>query len=281
MTMRPEDANADQNLDRDKRAVRDFWDKASCGEHLYLSGNDRNAYIRQAEDRYALEPYIAAFADFEASAGKRVLEIGVGLGADHERFAAAGAILYGVDLTGRAVDHTRRRLEASKLSSNLRVADAELLPFSSSTFDIVYSWGVIHHSPDTPKAVAEIHRVLKAGGEARIMIYHKWSLVGGMLWARYALLCGRPWMSLRSVYARHLESPGTKAYSVAEARELFSKYSTVDIQTVLTHGDLLSSSAGQRHRGFALRLARRLWPRRAFRALVPGAGLFMLVKAKK
>jgi len=102
-----------------------------------------------------------------------------------------------------------------------------------------------------------------------------------MLWIRYALLGLKPWLSLHDIYARYLESPGTKAYSVAEARMLFSKFSEVNIRTVLTHGDLLESGAGQRHRGALLSLARKLWPRQVIRRFLPGAGLFMLIEAKK
>ena len=113
------------------------------------------------------------------------------------------------------------------------------------------------------------------------MIYHTWSLVGLMLWVRYALLGLKPWLSLRAIYARYLESPGTKAYSVAGARALFKDFSQVDIRTVLTHGDLLESDAGQRHRGLLLTLARKLWPRWLIRRLLPGAGLFMLIEVRK
>lgn len=92
------------------------------------------------------------------------------------------------------------------------------------------------------------------------MIYHKWSLVGLMLWIRYALLGLRPWRSLTEVYARYLESPGTKAYSVAEARALFADFKEVRIRTLLTHGDLLESGAGQRRRGLCWH-----WPDRSGR----------------
>ena len=102
-----------------------------------------------------------------------------------------------------------------------------------------------------------------------------------MLWSRYALLRGRPWRSLAEIYARHLESPGTKAYSVAEARRLFSAFQSVTIRTVLTHGDLLESSAGQRHRGVLLSLARRCWPRALFKRFGQRFGLFMLIEARK
>lgn len=270
-----------ETIDEEKRQVQEFWSRASCGEDLYLQGGNRFAFEAQAEARYRLEPFIQEFAQFKSTTGLRVLEIGVGLGADHQRFAEAGADLHGIDLTERAVEHTRNRLNQFGLSSNLSTGDAENLRLPNNSFDLVYSWGVLHHSPNTPKAIAEVHRVLKPNGVAKIMIYHKWSMVGLMLWLRYALLAGRPWLSLRSIYAKHLESPGTKAYSVAEARSLFVAFNQVTIATVLTHGDLLESAAGQRHSGLALSLARRIWPRQLIRRLFPNAGLFMLIEATK
>ena len=265
----------------DKRAVHDFWQTASCGERLYLEANEREGYIRQAQERYRLEPFIADFARFDSSNGLRVLEIGVGLGADHQRFAEADARLTGIDLTERAVEHTRRRLSMFGLSSDLSVGDAEALAFADETFHVVYSWGVLHHSPNTPAAIDEVWRVLKPGGTARIMIYHTWSMVGLMLWVRYALMRLRPWIPMRTIYARYLESPGTKAYSIAEAYSLMSRFASVRVRTVLSHGDLLSSGAGQRHSGPWLSIARALWPRRIIRTLLPGAGLFLLIEGRK
>ncbi len=265
----------------DKQQVHDFWNEASCGENLYLQGSDREAYESQARKRYELEPYIPEFAGFDRVRGKRVLEIGVGLGADHQRFAQAGADLTGIDLTERAIEHTARRLAVFGLSSRLMVGDAERLDYPDESFDHVYSWGVLHHSPDTPNAVSEVWRVLKRGGGANVMIYHKWSLVGFMLWIRYALLGLQPWLSLRDIYARHLESPGTKAYSISEARRLFAAFSEVSIRSVLTHGDLLESMAGQRHEGRCFQLARKIWPRALIKRFFPRLGLFMLIEARK
>lgn len=264
-----------------KSEVRDFWDRASCGEELLLAGTDAAGYREQTRSRYALEPYIERFAGFDEVRGKDVLEIGVGLGADHQRFAEAGARLTGIDLTARAVEHTQRRLAHFGLRSEVLVGDAESLSFPDASFDHVYSWGVLHHSPDTQKAIDEVWRVLRPGGTARVMIYHKHSLVGYMLWVRYALLAGRPTRSLSDIYARHLESPGTKAYTVDEARALFRRFANVQVETVLTHGDLLQSGAGQRHRGPLLTIARALWPRRILKRLMPGHGLFMLISAKR
>jgi ubiquinone/menaquinone biosynthesis C-methylase UbiE len=269
-------------MNSEKQDVHDFWNESSCGEALYLPVMDKAGYTAHAKVRYDLEgEMISRLAQFEQAKGLKVLEVGVGLGADHQRFAAAGADLCGIDLTNRSIEHTRRRLMAFGLASHLAVGDAEDLDFASESFDRVYSWGVLHHSPDTPKAVTEVWRVLKCGGVASIMIYHKWSMVGLMLWVRYALFGLRPWLTLNQIYARYLESPGTKAYSVAEARQLFSKFSEVQISTPLGHGDLLESNVGQRHRGMALSLVRKVWPRRLIRRFLPNAGLAMLITARK
>ncbi len=161
------------------------------------------------------------------------------------------------------------------------MGDAENLDFPEGSFDQVYSWGVLYHRSDTPRAVAEVWRVLKRGGQARVMIYHKASVIGLMLWLRYGLLVGRPWRSFADLYAHHLESPGTKAYTISEARKLCSRFSQCDITTMLTHGDLLTSDAGQRHRGVLLNVARVLWPRWLIRRFFARNGLFMLIRVVK
>ena len=113
------------------------------------------------------------------------------------------------------------------------------------------------------------------------MIYHKWSMTGYMLWIRYALLGLRPWSTLREIYSKYLESPGTKAYSIAEARRLFSAFIDIAITTPLGHGDLLESNVGQRHRGVLLTLVKKIWPRWFIRLFMPNSGLTMLIEAKK
>jgi SAM-dependent methyltransferase len=270
-----------RHLEKDKQAVRSFWEQATCGEALYLSRTNRAAYEQQARTRYELEPFIRDFARFSDYQRKEVLEIGIGLGADHQQFAEAGAVLTGLDITVRAVKHTHNRFNTFGLRSGLLVGDAEKLPFPDRAFDLVYSWGVLHHSPHTDRAVMEVLRVLKPGGEAKIMIYHKYSMVGFMLWIRYALLRLNPFLSLDVVYHRYLESPGTKAYTVNDARKLFGSFSACRINTVLTHGDLLTSAAGQRHQGWLLAAARMLWPRRIIEAFFSKNGLFMLITAIK
>ena len=102
-----------------------------------------------------------------------------------------------------------------------------------------------------------------------------------MLWGRYALLRGKPVTSVRAIYASHLESPGTKAYSVAQARALFAGFRETTIQVRPGTGDLLLGAAGDRHGGTALRLLRKVWPRRLIETFLPRVGLVMMIEARK
>jgi SAM-dependent methyltransferase len=264
-----------------KTEVRRFWDAASCGE-VYGEGLDeRQRFDKQAEARYRLEPYIHGFARFEEGAGQDVLEIGVGMGADHLEWARSlPHRLVGVDLTPRAVAWTTQRLETYGFSSEVKEADAEDLPFPDEAFDFVYSWGVLHHSPDTARAFLEAHRVLRTGGILRAMIYHRPSIVGLMLWTRYGLASGRPTRTLSDIYADHLESPGTKGYSVTEGRRLVAAFSACEVHSAVSFGDLLQGEVGQQHGGRALGMAKRFWPRPLVRR-VPALGLLLLIEARK
>ena len=265
-----------------KVQLRDYWQASPCGE-IYGQGEELQERLeRHRLERYRLEPYIFDFAKFEEGAGRDVLEIGVGMGADHLEWARnRPRSLTGVDLTPAAIAYTRSRLSQQGLTSDLRVGDAEALPFPDASFDIVYSWGVLHHSPDTPKAISEALRVLRPGGIARVMIYHTYSITGYMLWFRYALMQGRPFRSLTDIYSEHLESPGTKAYTKVEAAEMFRGVRSAAINVILGSGDLLEGSAGQRHQGALLTIAKRIWPRKLIRTFLPGHGLFLTIEAVK
>lgn len=265
-----------------KEDVRDYWERESCGE-VYAEGRSPSEQLSaQARARYKLEPYLPAFAQFEHSKGRSILEIGVGMGADHLEFARGRpALLTGIDLTSRALGHTYGRLVDHGFTPRLVQADAECLPFRNAAFDVVFSWGVLHHTPDIVSAIAEIHRVLTAGGHARIMLYHRQSVTVDMLWLRYALAAGRPWRARSAVVAEYLESPGTQAFTRRGAERLFRTFTSVQVRTQLTFTDLLEGAAGQRHQGVLLNSARRLWPRRLLRACARNRGFNLLIDAVK
>lgn len=210
-----------------KGKVAAFWDAEACGERY---GDD------QEQRRYKLEPQIIGFAGFEEAAGLDVLEIGVGMGADFVRWLRAGARAIGVDLTDRAVELTQRRAEAEGHRAQVRVADAELLPFLDASFDLVYSWGVLHHTPDTARAFREAIRVLRPGGRLKVMVYHRHSWVAVGAWARFCLLRGRPRSSLRYAVAQ-IESPGTQAFTRCEAARLLQGLEDTVVRASLTTWD--------------------------------------------
>jgi SAM-dependent methyltransferase len=222
----------------DKAKVQRFWEAAPCGARHGSSPRGSPDFFREvATRRDELEPYIATFADFESTRDRTVLEIGVGLGSDFVRFVRAGAKATGVDLTQRAVDLVERRLELEGLEATLLQADAEQLPFPDASFEVVYSWGVLHHTPDADHALQEAVRVLRPGGRLCLMLYARHSWVTAGLWARHALLRGRPWHGPRRVLAEHLESSGTRGYTKAELRRLLPDLEDLSVTRVGTHTD--------------------------------------------
>ena len=154
--------------------VRAFWNTEACGTHfIQRFADDRDFFSRYREYRYRTSWHIPAFASFAQARGKRVLEIGCGNGADGVMFASHGAHYTGVDLTPQAVDATRRHFTVEKLDGQFRLENAERLSFADDSFDIVYSFGVLHHTKAPDRAVREAHRVLKPGGVALVMLYHR------------------------------------------------------------------------------------------------------------
>jgi ubiquinone/menaquinone biosynthesis C-methylase UbiE len=222
-------------------AVRSYWEGSPCGVSPKVVGDvqerSREWFERIEQARYETEPFVHSVAQFSRAHGKKLLEIGVGAGVDHLQWARAGANCYGVDLTDAAIELTRARLETYGLSSNLQRVDAEELPFPDNSFDMVYSWGVIHHSAHPERIVAEVHRVLKPGGKFIGMMYHRHSLKVFTAWVYWAAIRGKPWRSFRNVLWNHVESPGTKAYTVAELKRMFSSFSAFSAQPIKTPYD--------------------------------------------
>ena len=269
-----------------KEQLREHWETETAGIRYGESTEAEEFYRSIEEYRYVLEPFIPTFAQFEDYDSKRVLEIGTGGGVDFFQFVRHGALAAGVDLTAAGIAHTARRLQTLRYQSDayyLAQADAENLPFQDSTFDLVYSWGVLHHTPDTERAFAEAFRVLKSGCPLKAMIYHTPSWTGWMLWIRHALSRGRPHVSPRRCVYEYLESPGTKVYTVAEAKRLIEGvgFRNVHIKTKLGHGDLLTIKPSQRYQGLLYRATWLLYPRLLVRLFGDRFGLCMLITGQK
>lgn len=173
--------------------VRAFWETEACGSHFVKRArNDRDFFREYREFRYRTEWHIPEFVASVDVAGKDVLEIGCGNGTDGVLLASSGARYTGVDLTPEAVDATRRHFAVAGQDGNFCVEDCERLRFADESFDVVYSFGVLHHTPTPATAVREVYRVLKPGGTALVMLYHRRSFnyyVRILGWMRARLAC--------------------------------------------------------------------------------------------
>ena len=228
-----------------KAEVKAFWNRRSCDTHHTQSQKFTREYFEQIEEwRYTDQPFIHSFAQFTRYRGKRVLEVGFGAGTDFIQWLRAGALVSGVDLTEEALANLTHRIQEYALpeAESLKVADAENLPFPSNSFDLGYSWGVLHHTPDTEKALAELVRVVRPGGEIKIMLYNRHSLVAYKCWLKHALLKGRPWKSLRWAVWNHIESLGTKAYTEREVEKMLAPLGVTSIRmtTFVTSADRIA-----------------------------------------
>lgn len=215
------------------RAVEQ-WTAAPAGAHLAGGQpNETAEFYREIErTRYELYPWLLEYLTPNQWKGRRTLEIGVGMGTDHLSLHRAGATLVGIDLTPASVEHTQRRFALAGAVSNLRVADAEQLPFQDGAFDGVYSFGVLHHTPRMRLAVAEIHRVLRPGGLAVVGLYnrhsyfHAWRLLrhfGAGEWRRSGL------DAMRANFEHGTGSPLVILSSRRQIREMFGTYTSVSI----------------------------------------------------
>ncbi|HSE32687.1 MAG TPA: class I SAM-dependent methyltransferase [Pyrinomonadaceae bacterium] len=251
-----------------KERVRQFWQEHPCGtKFAEAAPGSRRFFELVAEHRYRKEWHIPAAAGFAKTKGLRILEIGCGLGTDGAQFAEAGADYTGIDLTEAAIELAQKRFELFDLPGKFQTDDAEKLSFPSDTFDLVYSHGVLHHTPDIESAISEIYRVLRPGGRAEVMLYHRNSYNyrvnismlrrAGVHLLRWnagmklvKMLTGEPEESLR-IHATQLKAnssylnsdeflsqntdgagnPLARVYSRDEARELFRNFARVDVKT--------------------------------------------------
>lgn len=185
--------------------VREYWDRRPCNiRHSPLPVGTREYFDQVEERKYLVEPHIPAFADFDRWAGKRVLEIGCGIGTDTMNFARAGAAVTAIDLSGESIKVACQRAEIYGLSDKIRFVntDAESMDgiAEKPTFDLVYSFGVIHHTPHPGRVLEQARRRMAPGGVLKLMVYnrHSWKVAGivlgygkGQFWAADRLIAER------------------------------------------------------------------------------------------
>jgi SAM-dependent methyltransferase len=256
------------------------WDADPCGASRSFEFGTPEFFERVERERYVeYAPWMKTAIGFDRHSGKRVLEVGFGLGTDYVSFARGGARIFGIDLTPTHVDATRRRLREIRYPVRLTRGDAETLPFRDGSFDVVYSFGVLHHTPGTQVAIGEIYRVLRPGGEAIVGLYHRDSAV---FWGYYVLI----WGLLRGRFLRegyratlsrierreHSDAmPLVQVYSRGNVRRMFSRFRELSIQTHHFSFDQI---------GRAGRLAKRFFAR--FEPFLERTfGWYLIVKARK
>jgi SAM-dependent methyltransferase len=272
-----------------KSEVQGYWNSNPMNYYItdgygtehYFNELDRKNIKWGTPLEGSTHPEAQGLIDYEKDiAGKQILEVGIGLGSLFGSMAKRARMAAGVDLTPFAARTSKKRLELFNIQHAYPInSDAENLPFASGSFDTVVSWGVIHHTPNTPRAAQEIHRVLKPGGTALVMIYHRNSLfywykmMVGWGIGRGELLRYTP----QEIINRHLDpnSPLNKVYSVREGREMFGMFQ--DVRTSITGG---SGFGGVPTSRFPF-ISKTILRGKVKEALVKKYGYFLWIRARK
>ena len=239
------------SLAQEKLRAREQWGQDPCGaeydrEHELGTREFFDAIERHRYSEYA--PWMPRLMEFEKFRGARLLEVGCGMGTDLLQFSRGGSRCVGIDLTPRSIEITQHRFKLYGADGTFMISDGEHLPFRDESFDVVYSNGVLHHTPDTKGAIREVHRVLKPGGVAKVMLYHRNSL---NYWFEIVLrrgVLGGQFLRGRSAeeimshvieYSDHGATPLVKVYSKTQARALFSLFKDVKVDVEqLTRAEL-------------------------------------------
>ena len=229
-------------LVEDKARAREQWGEDPCG---HVHGEGLEPYTREFFDeierhRYQeYAPWMHEVMGFGQFPGARLLEVGCGMGTDLLQFARGGAICTGVDLTPRSVEISRQHFAVYEMDADLALSDAENLPFADETFDVYYSNGVLHHTPGTDAAIREAHRVLKPGGTAKVMLYHRnsWGYWFELMF-RQGIVRGEFFrgLSTADILSKYVEvnegggRPLVKVYSSGEVRSMFSMFRELKVE---------------------------------------------------
>lgn len=173
--------------------------------------------------------YLPSVAEFDGHFGEKVLEVGVGIGTDLVQYAENGSIVWGIDIASNIIDFTKANLQRLGLDANLEVASADDLPYSNNEFDLVFCFGVLHHIPNTEKAIKEIYRVLKPKGKAIIMMYAVgWKHIFKRIFINGILKGDILKLGYQGTINKNTEpqgnSPLTKVYTKRAIKELFKDF---------------------------------------------------------
>jgi len=156
--------------------VKTFWNNKPCNiKHSDKQLNTIDYFVEVSNKRYIVEPHILDFANFGNYKNAKVLEVGCGIGTDAQKFAEHGALYHGIDLTESSIEISKKRFELFNLQGNFEIQNIENY-ISNEKYDLIYSFGVLHHTPDIKKAIDNIYNMLKENGEFKLMLYAKNSL---------------------------------------------------------------------------------------------------------
>jgi len=209
--------------------VREYWNSRPCNIRHSPKPVGTREYFDEVEYRkYFVESHIPRFAGFERWKGKNVLEIGCGIGTDSISFARHGAHVTAVDLTEKSLEVARQRAQVFGLEDRIRFiqANAEKLSDSvpSAPYDLVYSFGVIHHTPHPASVIQEIRKYVTPESTVKIMVYNRWSWK--VLWILFIYGKCRFW-KLDRLIAEYSEAqtgcPVTYSYSRKEGRRMLEE----------------------------------------------------------
>jgi 2-polyprenyl-3-methyl-5-hydroxy-6-metoxy-1,4-benzoquinol methylase len=210
--------------------VREFWDQRPCNIRHSPKPVGTREYFDEVEARkYFVEPHIPAFADFERWRDKRVLEVGCGIGTDTINFARHGASVTALELSGKSLEIARQRAAVYGVQDRIRFYEGDAEELSKfvpvEPYDLVYSFGVIHHTPHPERVLEELRAFTRPGSTIKIMAYHRRSWK--VFWILLTYGKARFWR-LKELVARHSEAqtgcPVTYTYTRREAGELLQRY---------------------------------------------------------
>ncbi len=215
--------------------VKEYWNNRPCNIRHSPAEVGTRQYFDEVEARkYFIEPHILRFAGFDKWKGKKVLEIGCGIGTDTINFARAGAKVFALDLSDESLELAKRRAQVYGLSGKITFYQANAEELSSvvpvEPYDLVYSFGVIHHTPHPERVIEQIKYFVKSGSTVKIMVYNRYSWK--VLWILLVYGKGAFW-KLNELIAKYSEaqtgSPVTYAYSKKSIRKLLRGFEITDI----------------------------------------------------